>query len=135
MTHTTAIRVYYEDTDSGGVVYYANYLKFAERGRTEFLRRMGFENKSLKESKGILLVVRHIEADYLKPAALDDLLTVETGIETLKNSSIVMKQFIIREKYLLFSMDVTLACIDAKGLKPVRFPGDLKDGFERYLER
>jgi len=70
MTHFTEIRVYYEDTDIGGVVYHPNYLKFAERARTEMLRDMGYENKSLRESKGILIVVRHIEADYFKPPAL-----------------------------------------------------------------
>ncbi|GJL84727.1 MAG: acyl-CoA thioesterase YbgC [Micavibrio sp.] len=133
MTHTTDIRVYYEDTDAGGVVYNANYLKFAERGRTEYLRTIGFENKSLKESKGILLVVRHIEADYLKPGHLDDLLTVETSIESMKNTSIVMKQLVFREKDMLFSMDVTIVCVDADGLKPVRFPDDLKAGFEKGI--
>ncbi|HBR69634.1 MAG TPA: tol-pal system-associated acyl-CoA thioesterase [Rhodospirillaceae bacterium] len=133
MTHTIAIRVYYEDTDAGGVVYYANYLKFAERARTEFLREAGFENKSLRDDKGILLVVRHMEADYLKPARLDDLLRVETSVESMKNTYMVMKQSIFRENDLLFSMDVKLACIAAEGFKPVVFPVELKKGFEDHI--
>lgn len=131
--HHFPIRIYYEDTDAGGIVYNANYLKFGERARTEMLREMGFENSALKNSKGILIVVRHIEADFFKPARLDDVLEVKTEVKSVKNTSLVMKQSIFCQKDLLFSMDVTLVCVDAEGFKPVRFPGDLKQGFEKFL--
>ena len=133
MNHSTSIRVYYEDTDSGGVVYYANYLKFAERGRTELLRSAGFENKSLLESKGFAFAVRHIEADYFKPAVLDDLLEVKTTVLEIKNASIVMKQTISCHDAVLFVLNVVLACVDLNEFKPVRIPEDLKTGFQKYL--
>ena len=126
------MRVYYEDTDSGGVVYYANYLKFAERARTELLRSEGFENKSLLESKGFVFVVRHIEADYLKPAALDDLLEVKTAVLEVKNASVTLKQSICCRNTLLFTLDVTLACVDAKEFVPVRMSEDLKTCFTKF---
>ena len=127
------IRVYYEDTDSGGVVYYANYLKFAERARTELLRSEGFENKSLRDNKGILLVVRHIEADYFKPAFLDDTLEVITTVTTVKNASVTLKQSITSNQTLIFELNVALACIDEKTLTPARLPDDLKAAFEKHL--
>jgi acyl-CoA thioester hydrolase len=133
MNHSTPIRVYYEDTDSGGVVYYANYLKFAERGRTELLRSAGFENKSLQENKGIAFVVRHIEADYFKPAFLDNLLEVKTRVLEVKNASVVMEQTIFRNADLLFSLTVTLASVDLSKFAPVRLSDDLKNVFQKYL--
>lgn len=133
MNSRTSIRVYYEDTDSGGVVYYANYLKFAERGRTELLRSEGFTNKSLLESKGFAFVVRHIEADYLKPAVLDDLLEVRTEVLEIKNASVVMRQTIFCHDAVLFKLNVVLACVDLNEFKPVRIPEDLKTGFQKYL--
>lgn len=139
MTHKTPIRVYYEDTDAGAFVYYANYLKFAERGRTELLRSVGLENKTLMDDQGIAFVVRHINADYLKPAFLDDLLDVHTRISKCKKASIVMKQSIYRHssddnKELLFGMDVTLACIDTNSGKPTRFPAHVQQSFENLMK-
>ena len=140
MTHAMDIRVYYEDTDSGGVVYYANYLKFAERARTELLRDSGFENQTLKENEGILIVVRRIEADYHKSAKLDDLLTVETEVIQLKNASFAMKQSIFcpkdnaSNKSLLFTLHVTLACIDANTSRPTAIPEALKSNFKNSLK-
>lgn len=133
MNHSTAIRIYYEDTDSGGVVYYANYLKFAERARTELLRSEGFENKSLLENKGFVFVVRHIEADYLKPAILDDLLDVKTEVIEIKNASVTLKQSMFCRNVMLFTLNVTLACVDAQTFTPARMPDDLKYGFQKYL--
>lgn len=120
-----AIRVYYEDTDAGGIVFYANYLKFCERGRTEFLRGAGFENKSLGERDGLMFVVRHLEADYFAPAYLDDVLCLRTSVELVKNASFRMKQTIFRHDLRLFEMDVTLVCVTLDG-KPARLPDKLR---------
>ena len=90
--HSIDIRVYYENTDAGGVVYHANYLNFGERGRTEFLRYLGHENNELEKEFGTIFVVRHIEIDYHKPAFLDDLLRLDTSIDSIKNTSFVMRQ-------------------------------------------
>lgn len=125
MAHQLDIRVYYEDTDAGGIVYYANYLKFCERGRTELLRSAGFENKPLMEREGFIFVVRHLEADYLASAYLDDILTVNTSVDLLKNASFVMKQSIFRHDVKLFEMTVTLVCVGTNG-KPVRLPDNLR---------
>lgn len=130
MTHSMDIRVYYEDTDAGGIVYYANYLRFCERGRTELLRSAGFENKPLMEREGFIFVVRHLEADYIASAYLDDVLTVKTSVDTVKNASFLMKQTIFcprnDELVKLFEMDVTLVCVGTNG-KPVRVPENLKE--------
>ncbi|MCK5284181.1 MAG: tol-pal system-associated acyl-CoA thioesterase [Alphaproteobacteria bacterium] len=139
MTHLTDIRVYYEDTDSGGVVYYANYLKFTERARTELLRAGGFENHSLKEEYEVLFVVKHIEADFLKSARLDNLLRIETEVIQLKNASLVMKQSIFCPKDVdndkhIFTLNVTLVCINAKSYKPVAIPKALKINFRNHLD-
>lgn len=128
--HNIDIRVYYEDTDAGGIVFYANYLKFAERGRTEYLRNLGFENKSLMDKQGIIFVVRKIEANYLTPAYLDDMLRMETGVIEMKNASFKMKQSLFRHNELIFSVDVILVCVDRTG-KPVRLPDGLRTAMER----
>ena len=120
------IRVYYEDTDAGGIVYYANYLKFCERGRTELLRCAGFENKPLMEREGFIFVVRHVNADYLASAYLDDVLTLETSVTEVKNASFVMKQSVFCHDRKLFEMDVTLVCVGLNG-KPVRVPANVKE--------
>lgn len=127
-THNLSARVYYEDTDAGGVVYHSNHLKFAERGRTEYLRSLGFLNSGLMNDEGVLFVVRRVEADYLKPARLDDLLTVKTALQTVKNTSFLMKQDIMRGDDLLFSMNVLLVCVNKDG-KPVGIPPAIKDAF------
>ena len=126
MTHSTNFRVYYEDTDAGGIVYYANYLKFAERGRTEYLRKKTLENRALMKKNGVLFVVRHVEADYLYPARLDDELTVDTALSEIKNASLVMTQSIFCHDRLLFKMKVVLACVDLEG-KLVKVPDVIKD--------
>lgn len=128
--HKLNIRIYYEDTDAGGIVYYANYLKFCERGRTELLRSAGFENKPLMEREGFIFVVRHLEADYLASAYLDDILNVNTSVELLKNASFIMKQTIFRHDVKLFEMTVTLVCVGTNG-KPVRLPQNLREALEK----
>ncbi len=153
MKHNIPIRVYYEDTDAGGVVYHANYLKFAERGRTEFLRALGYENNSLKKNQGIIFVVRHMSIDYLKPSVLDDLLSLETTIETMKNTSFTMHQTVYRscdekvgggsiidddnrqeKRELICDMHVALVCVDIDNIKPARIPDGVKRAFSKYLE-
>lgn len=133
MKHSIDIRVYYEDTDAGGVMYHAQYLNFAERGRTEFLRHLGHQNSALAQDLGIIFVVRHAEIDYIKPAFLDDLLTMETSILSLKNTSFVMRQKLLRGKDLVADMKVALVCVDHKTIKPVRLPDTVKSEFEPYI--
>lgn len=134
MKHSIDIRIYYENTDAGGIVYHANYLNFAERGRTEFLRHTGFENSKIHKNHGVIFVVRHIEIDYLKPALLDDVLQLETTIIELKNSSFIMHQCAVRDSEVIADMRVVLVCVDTKSYKPVRLPENVKEAFQAYLE-
>jgi acyl-CoA thioester hydrolase len=123
--HRLPLRVYYEDTDAGGIVFYANYLKFAERGRTEFLRAAGFRHRDLLAGDGLIFVVRKVEVEYHKPAFLDDELVVVTEAGEIKNSSFAMKQSIFRDNVLLCGMNVTLVCVNQGG-RPIRVPDSLK---------
>lgn len=136
MSHSIDLRVYYEDTDAGGIVYHANYLKFAERGRTEYLRAAGFSNSGVQKEHGILFVVRKAETDYLLPAYLDDELTLETSIEFIKNSSFAMRQKLFRHKndanpVLIADMLITLVCVDTINYRPVRIPDFIKKSFDK----
>lgn len=110
-TVTFPIRVYYEDTDSGGVVYYANYLKFAERARTEALRTAGIDQTNLLREHDIAFVVRRCEVDFLKPARLDDLLTIHTRLLTLTKVTLTMEQSIMRGSETLVELQVKLAIV------------------------
>ena len=124
MTHRLSIRVYYEDTDLAGIVYYANYLKFIERGRTEWLRDLGIQQSELKAETGQVFAVRRVEADYLRPAKFDDLLSVETRLHQLTAARIIVDQQVLRGDEVLFTARVTLACLDANG-RPSRMPKTL----------
>lgn len=124
MTHVLPIRVYYEDTDLAGVVYYANYLRFYERGRSELLRDLGADQTALREA-GVVFVVRRIEADYLAPARFEDLIEVVTEIESLKGASLVMLQSVRLGERILNRARVTVACMTLEG-RPVRLPPDLR---------
>lgn len=126
--HRQNFRIYYEDTDAGGVVYYANYLKFAERARSEFLRDAGFENSKLRKDFSIGFVVRSIQAEYHSPARLDDIIQIETVLTEIKNSSFIMKQSIFSDERLLFTMNVRLACI-GNDFRPARMPIELRGAF------
>ena len=132
-THSIDFRVYYSDTDAGGIVYHANYLNFAEHGRTELLREAGFDHQALLSDPGIMFVVRKLEAEYLKIAKLDDLLTVSTSIKSINNASFVMKQVISCKGETIFFMDVTLVCLNKAG-RPVRMPDDMRTRFSVWLE-
>lgn len=124
MTHSHPIRVYYEDTDLGGFVYYANYLKFIERGRSEWVRGCGVDQVALRAERGMLFVVRHLEADYLAPAHFEDLLAVETDLVEIAGSRIVLVQRVVRGGEVLFAARVTLVCVAAG--RAARVPGDIR---------
>jgi len=115
------VRVYYEDTDLAGIVYYANYLKFIERGRSEWVRSMGIDQVAMKQDAGVVFAVRRVEADYLQPAKFDDQLHVSTMISTISAARIVLDQTVVRDDVVLFSAQVTLVALDAQG-RPTRLP-------------
>jgi acyl-CoA thioester hydrolase len=121
------IRVYYEDTDSGGVVYYANYLKFIERARTEFLREMGFEQSQLSVAQNIVFAVKSLQAQYLSPARFDDLLTVYTDVEKSRHASLIFSQKIkdFKKNKVLFKAQITVACLTLDNFKPCAIPNNI----------
>jgi acyl-CoA thioester hydrolase len=121
---TWPMRVYWEDTDAGGVVYYANYLKFMERARSEWLRALGFDQNRLREEQGIVFVVRQATIDYLKPARLDDLLMISVALKQAGGARLLMSQSIDREE-ALGTAEIILASINARTFKPVRIPQEL----------
>lgn len=119
--HVHPLRVYYEDTDAAGIVYYANYLRFIERGRTEFLRALGHDQNALMKD-GIAFAVRSVSAEFLKPAKLDDLLTVETSIASLGRAQVTFAQRILRDHERLLDAKIRVACIDPLRGKPIPMP-------------
>ncbi len=119
---TWPVRIYYEDTDAGGVVFYANYLKFFERARTEMLRAMGHEQDALLAKEGIIFVVRSVTVDYLQPARFNDLLNVSAEITLAKKASLTFTQRITREDIILCSSLIRIACLDASTLRPKAIP-------------
>lgn len=129
-THFWPVRVYYEDTDLGGIVYYANYLKFIERGRSEWLRALGIDQLALKQS-GHVFAVRHLEADYLAPAVYDDMLCVATHILKRSPARLVLQQLVSRDEKTLFSAKVTIVCL-GPDLRPARLPADLHRAMAPY---
>ena len=122
--HRWPVRVYYEDTDLAGIVYYANYLKFIERARTEWIREMGIDQSALKATDGLVFAVRRVEADYLAPALFDDALIVTTAPERITPARIELVQQVLRDDAVLFSAKVTLACL-GPDMRPRRLPGEL----------
>ena len=117
------VRVYYEDTDAAGIVYYANYLKFMERARTEWLRWRGFEQRDLSREHGVLFVVSRLDIRYLEPARLDDQLDVEVDVTRLGRAGFDMRQHVInKEGSPLCAGDVTIACLDVQRMKPCAIP-------------
>jgi len=121
LKHSNNIRVYYEDTDAGGLVYHANYLKFAERARTEMLREARIEQLILKNDYNIQFVVKNLYIDFFKPAQLDDLLTIKSIILKVSSAKVIMEQTIYIKMTLLAKIDVTLGSINTEG-KPSRLP-------------
>ena len=124
--HSFPVRVYYEDTDAGGIVYHASHVRFFERGRTEFLRHLGVDQVDLaSEGQGLLFAVRRMEIDYLRPAKLDDLLSVTTRTRMVGGARVVMEQVLARGEETIASAVVTVVCLDAEG-RPHRVPADLR---------
>lgn len=119
--HEIHFRVYYEDTDAAGVVYYANYLRFAERGRTEALRLAGIGQAGLWESQGVGFVVRRVAVDYKAPARLDDVLMIRTEVADVGKTRLGMRQSVVRADTLLAVVEVDVVAVDAS-LRPVRLP-------------
>ena len=124
--HMLAIRVYYEDTDLAGIVYYANYLKFIERGRTEWARALGLDQTRLRADGGIVLAVRRVVADYVRPARFDDLLQVTTALRSRTGARLVLEQAVLRDGVVLFSAEVTLVALTEAG-RPARLPKGLPE--------
>ncbi|SES13324.1 acyl-CoA thioester hydrolase [Tranquillimonas rosea] len=123
--HRFPVHVYYEDTDLAGIVYYANYLRFIERARTEWVRDLGIDQGRLKDEQGIVFAVRRVEADYLRPARFDEDLTVETRLVSSGGARVVLTQDVTREGAVLFSSVVTLVALSDGG-RPARLPADLR---------
>jgi len=123
--HEFALRVYYEDTDLAGIVYYANYLRFIERARTEWVRGQGIDQTRLKQEEGLVFAVRRVEADYLVPARFGDDLTVRTSVEQMTGARIVLNQDVMRGMDLLFSSQVTLIALTVDG-QPTRLPANIR---------
>lgn len=125
------IRVYYEDTDAGGVMYYANYLKFFERGRTEWLRRLGLNQSELAAKEHRLFVINKLEIQYRKPARLDDLLAIHSEITRLGRASIHFEQSALCNGELLCRSSIQVCCIDANTFRPAEFTHELKTLLEK----
>ena len=124
---TVKVRVYYEDTDAGGVVYYANYLKFLERGRTEFMRALGYDLRDLAVDPGILFVVAGLEIDYRRPARHDDLLEVGVSVAERGRAGLTFAQQVRRGGELLADARVRVACVDAASFKPKALPEQIAE--------
>lgn len=125
MIHEFALRVYYEDTDLAGIVYYANYLKFIERARTEFVRSLGIDQTALKQRHGVVFAVRRLAADYLQPARFDDQLVVTTAVLKVTGARIVLHQAVWRGDEVLFDATVTLVALANTGAV-ARLPADIR---------
>jgi len=126
------LKVYYEDTDAGGIVYYANYLKFLERARTEALVTLGFNNKKIKEDFGSLIIVKSCNIEYKKPAHLEDELNIRSFVKSITKTSFFMNQFISRGEDIIVEAKVHLVFVDNEG-KPMRIPGVLFQDFKPYF--
>ncbi|MBL8630159.1 MAG: tol-pal system-associated acyl-CoA thioesterase [Rhodospirillaceae bacterium] len=136
-THVLPLRVYYEDTDAGGIVYHANYLRFAERGRTEMLRSIGVYQNSLREETGLIFAVYKGDVHYMKPAKLDDVLQVETALTAMSGASFQIRQIIRRENdggqiEDLVQFNAQVVCINSDG-RAARVPATLRDVLQPYV--
>ena len=125
------IKVYYEDTDAGGVVYYANYLKYLERARTEALVKIDLSNQKIKDDFGALIIVKSCNVDYKKSAYLEDILNIKSNIISITKTSFIMKQIIIKKKTMIVDAKVHLVFVNEK-VKPVKIPQLIIDKFEPF---
>ena len=126
------LKVYYEDTDAGGVVYYANYLNFLERARTEALVSLGFSNKKIKDEFGALIIVKSCTIDYKKSAYLEDELSIRSFVKSITKTSFFMNQFVSRGEDVIVEAKVHLVFVNNKS-KPMRIPGSLFQDFKPYF--
>lgn len=125
------LRVYWEDTDAAGIVYYANYLRFLERARTEWLRTKGYDQRGLSQRHGIVFVVRSSNLEFLRPARLDDDLIVTVNLVRLRAGSFDLRQHVERDSETLVTAEVKIACVRIGAIQPVRIPRELRDAFIR----
>lgn len=130
MSHTFHLRVYYEDTDLAGIVYYANYLKFVERARSTLVREAGIDQNVMKDQHGLVFAVRSFQADYFSSAKMDDELRVETAVRQVTGARIVFEQNVFRDDILLFSATVTVVCATLGG-KAARVPAEIRANMEK----
>jgi len=128
---TWPVRVYYEDTDAGGIVFYANYLKFFERARTEWLRACGVDQRRLAEETGVLFVVRSTALDYRLPARLDDVVTTVSRVEKLGRASVDFVQEAWRDGTLLVTGVIRVACVDGAAMRPAPIPAHVHEALQR----
>ncbi len=126
------VKVYYEDTDTGGVVYYANYLRFLERARTEALFSIGFSNKKILEKYKSLIIVKSCNIEYKRPSHLEEVLTIRSFVKSITKTSFFMNQIITKENEIIVEAQVHLVFIDKKG-KPVKIPDDIYSKFKPYF--
>jgi len=127
-SYTLPIRVYFQDTDAGGVMYHASYVNFLERARTEWLRECyGYSNAGLMKEFGVVFVVRSLKLDYLKPALLDDLLTVGARLKEVGRSRVALLQSVMRGEETLVEAEIHLVCVTVDGFKPVSVPNALRE--------
>jgi len=133
-THIWPVRIYYEDTDHGGVVYYANYLRFMERARTEFLRSEGVELDMLEQSEGVLFSVTEVNIRYLKPARFNDLLEVRSRLLEARGARLAFEQCVLHGQDVLVEAEVKLACMDRSG-RPMRIPTTVLQKMKTKISR
>jgi acyl-CoA thioester hydrolase len=127
-THRYSFRVYYEDTDAGGVVYHANYLRYAERARTEALRDAGIPHAELVERYNLMFMVHRLEIDYVRPAVLDDPLVVETETMDVGGATVLLRQTVRGPDGICAALRIKLACVQIGGNKPARIPPQWREG-------
>ncbi|HEX7390303.1 MAG TPA: tol-pal system-associated acyl-CoA thioesterase [Acidiphilium sp.] len=129
--HRLPLRIYFEDTDAGGIVYHANYLRYAERGRSEALRVLGVPHAEMIRTHGRMFVVHRAEIDYQRPARLDDRLVVATHVEAVAAARVILRQMILRDAATLAQIRLVLACVGATTGRPARLPGPVRDALAR----
>lgn len=126
-SHPLEIRVYYEDTDVSGVVYHANYLRWIERGRTEWLRALGFGQQTFIEWQGIAFTISTIDVRFLRPARLDDLIRVDTAVTRVRRASLEFHQRVVRDSTPLMHADVRIGCVDTASFRPTALPQEMRN--------
>ena len=124
MTHTFALQVFYEDTDMGGIVYHANYLRFIERARSQWVRSLGIDQRALREA-GVVFVVRQIDCDFLSAARFEDVLTVETRVHEVTGARLKLEQVVLRDRQVVFTARVTVVSMELSG-RPTRLPAEIR---------